>query len=98
MAEVDDRERPGLPWGARGIGLSTSSIVIASRRMCYAGRMVLMAVHKIDSEPLPLLGRVCSCEYDADGEYRIDVDLLPMPEEGPIVRWFREFREGRRPA
>lgn len=87
MGEIDERGRPGTAWRARSRSLSRSNIVILSRRMCYLGRVVLLAVHRIDARPVPLLGRVAVCEYDSDGVYRVDLDLLPMNEDANMLRW-----------
>lgn len=85
--EVDGRFRPGPAWTARARELSRSHIVLVSRRMCYVGRPVLMAIHLIDAEPTPLFGRVAECEYDGEGLYRLDVDLLELPEQREIKAW-----------
>jgi hypothetical protein len=87
MTELDDRERPGPTWNGNGAELSRSHVVVKSRRMCYSGRLLLLAVHLIDDRPVPLLGRVYSCEYDGDGQYRIGLDLLPIPERPEIRDW-----------
>ena len=55
--------------------------------MCYLNRMLVMAVHLIDDEPVPLFGRVCGCDYDGDGLYRIEVELQPMPGRKAIRDW-----------
>jgi len=87
VTELDDRERPGATWGARAIALSRSALVMSSRRMCYLNRMLVLAVHLIDDEPVPLFGRVSGCEYDGDGLYRIEVELLPLPGRKVIHDW-----------
>jgi len=84
---MDDRQRPGLPWPARTRELSRSAIVMVSRRMCYPNRLLLLAVHRIDDRPVPLFSRVVDCEYEADGLYRVDVELLPIPPHGPVAEW-----------
>lgn len=94
MAELDDRERPGTTWIARAQQLSRSNVVILSRRMCYIGRTVVMAVHLIDAEPVPLFGKVHSCEYDAEGMYRLDVDLEPLPESRRLDEWLKARARG----
>lgn len=86
-SEIDERLRPGPVWTARARELSRSHIIIASRRMCYVGRVVIMAIHLIDAEPTPLFGRVIDCEYDGDGLYRLDIDLLECPEHREIKTW-----------
>lgn len=87
VSEMDDRQRPGLPWPARTRELSRSAIVMVSRRMCYPNRLLLLAVHRIDDRPVPLFARVVDCEYEADGLYRVEVDLLPIPPHGPVAEW-----------
>jgi hypothetical protein len=87
MTELDDRERPGPTWSGRGRELSRSHLVVRSRRMTYAGRQILVAVHLIDDKPVPLLGRVYLCEYDGDGQYKIGLDLLPIPDRPEIRDW-----------
>lgn len=86
-SELDERLRPGPAWTARARELSRSHIVLTSRRMCYVGRLVLLAIHLIDAEPTPLLARVVSCEYDGEGLYRLDLDLLECPEHREIKVW-----------
>jgi hypothetical protein len=93
-SELDDRMRPGSTWAARAREISRSSMVIASRRMCYHGRLLVLAVHLIDDSPVPLLGRVAACEYEADGLYRTDLELLPMPTQGPIRDWVAARSKG----
>jgi len=87
VSEMDDRQRPGLPWPARTRELSRSGIVMVSRRMCYPNRLLLLAVHRIDDRPVPLFSRVVDCEYEADGLYRVEVELLPIPQHGPVAEW-----------
>jgi len=90
MTEVDDRGRPGPTWQARASELSGSSVVIDSRRMCYIGRRVLIAVHMIDDAPAPLAGRVFSCEYLGAGLYRLDLDLERFPDDTLARLWLGE--------
>ncbi|MAY73804.1 MAG: hypothetical protein CMJ31_03595 [Phycisphaerae bacterium] len=85
IAEIDGRGRPGSIWCARGLSLSRRNLVVASRRMCYPARTLLIAVHLIDSQPFPLYGKVHTCEYDGDGIHTIDIDLLETPD-GPMIR------------
>jgi hypothetical protein len=87
-AELDDRMRPGHTWTARARELSRAHVIVSSRRMCYPGRIILLAIHLIDDAPAPLMGRVYSCDYDADALYRVDLDLLPMPVAGAHRDWF----------
>jgi len=86
-SELDDRMRPGRTWTCRARELSRSTVVLISRRMCYTGRIVVMAVHLIDDAPVALMGRIVACEYEADGLYRVDLDLLPLPPSGPHRDW-----------
>lgn len=78
MAEVDERGKLGTPWSARSRMLSRSSLTITSRRMCHTGRRVLVAIHRVDDEPMMLLGRVTDCKYESDGLYLLELELLPM--------------------
>lgn len=87
MCEVDDRDRPGPAWTAKAKQISRSSIVLRSRRMCYVSATVLVAIHLIDAEPVILYGKVRQCDYDGDGLYRLDVDLLPMPDKPTYKAW-----------
>ena len=66
--------------------------------MCYPGRRVLAAVHLIDSEPVPLFGRVVACDYDTDGLYRVELELLPIPERPEIAAWVAIQARESRPA
>lgn len=86
-AELDERWRPGTTWTAKARGLGRSHLVLQSRRMTYVGRVIVAAVHLIDSEPVALMGRVSVCEYEQEGLYRIELELLPMPPQGPIRDW-----------
>ncbi len=86
-SELDDRERPGPTWTARGRELSRAALTLRTRRMCYVGRLILVAVHLVDDQPAPLLGRVAVCEYDGDGMYRVELELLPVPERDAIRAW-----------
>jgi hypothetical protein len=87
LTELDDRDRPGPTWTGRGRELSRSSLVLRTRRMCYANRRVLVAVHLIDDEPVPLMGRVVECEYDGDGMYRVELELMRVPERPEVAAW-----------
>jgi hypothetical protein len=60
--------------------------------MCYQNRRILMAVHLIDESPVPLLGRVKSCEYDTDGLYKVELELIPVPERTEITGWIANRR------
>ena len=65
--------------------------------MSYPGRRMLLAVHLIDAQPTPLMGEVVACEYHADGLYRIDLTLLPVPDLESFAAWFAAAG-GRRPG
>jgi len=87
LCELDDRDRPGPTWTGRGRELSRAFLTLRSRRMCYPGRLILAAIHLIDDKPVPLLGRVVSCEYDGDGMYRTELELVRLPERPEIAAW-----------
>lgn len=89
VCELDDRQRPGLTWSARGLELGRAHLIIRSRRMCYPGRLLLVAVHLIDDKPVPLFGRVQGCDYDGDGLYKVDLELLPVPNRHEIRDWLK---------
>lgn len=85
--ELDERGRASTTWSARARELSRSNVVFLSRRMTFPGRLLLLAVHRIDDKPVPLFGKVYQCDYEADGLYRVDLDLLPVPEHRAIRDW-----------
>lgn len=87
LAELDDRSRPGTAWTARARTLTRGALTLTSRRMCYEGRQVVVLVHLIDATPVPLFGRVKACEYDADGMYDVELDLLPLPQDPHVRQW-----------
>jgi hypothetical protein len=89
-AEIDERDRPGPTWTARARGLSRSGVTFVSRRMCYIGRRVIIAVHLIDEHPTPLFGRVASCEYESEGLYRTEVTLEPVPDKPHVQNWITD--------
>lgn len=90
ISELDDRDRPGPAWTARSQQLSRSTLIFISRRMCYAERMLIVAVHLIDAEPVPLFGRIVACEYEGEAQYRVEVELQPVPESRPLVSWIED--------
>lgn len=90
LAEIDERGRPGPAWVAKSRSLSRSNLVVLSRRMCYPGREVIVAVHLIDDEPTPLFGRVHLCEYEGEGLYLVDLQLLPTPNDSSIRAWLAD--------
>ena len=91
VAEVDDRGRPQHAWLARAQKLSRSNIVFRSRRMCYIGREIILAIHLIDGSPVGLYGRVNSCDYDGDGQYVVDVDLVTLPNRPELHAWIDQL-------
>jgi len=90
LVELDEQGRTQGIWSARGAGLSRSNIVIHSRRMVYAHRTIGVLIHLIDSKPVVLFGRVVSCDYAGEGRYVVDLDLIPIPDTGPIAKWAAE--------
>lgn len=98
LSELDDRGRPGPDWSARALELSRSSLVVRSRRLCYLKRTLAVAIHLIDDKPVPLMGTVKACDYLADGEYRVDLDLAKMAPDSPVYEWAQRMRTERRPA
>lgn len=85
--EIDERGRPETVWSARARELGRGSLVFLSRRMCYPGRRLVLLIHLIDSKPAPLYGLVQSCEYEAEGLYRVELRLMPMPDSGRLRDW-----------
>jgi hypothetical protein len=94
-SELDDRDRPGPTWTAHGKRLSRSNLSFRTRRMSYAGRRLLLAIHLIDSQPVPLFGVVRTCEYDGEGMYLMDLDLMPVPDKPDIQEWLHQVAKGR---
>lgn len=87
IAELDEQLRPTTSWPGKSKELSRSTLIVASRRMIHIGRIMIVAVHLIDSEPVPLMGRVCECSYESYGMHRIVLDLVPIPEVAPVQAW-----------
>lgn len=96
--ELDERDRPTVTWTARALGLSESKIVLRSRRMCYVDRLLIIAVHLVDAEPVPLFGRVSTCDYDGDGMYVVELELLECPKTQVIRAWLVARAPRRRSA
>jgi hypothetical protein len=90
LAELDDRGRISPAWSVRAKELSKSNLVLHSRRMTFPGRFLIAAVHRIDDHPVPLFGKVVSCVYDTDGMYRVDMDLLPVPDVRDVKVWLAQ--------
>lgn len=87
LAELDGRGRPGPTWGGRAVEISRSHLTVRSRRMCYEGREVLIAVHLIDDKPTALFGLVAKSDYDGDGLYRTVFNLQRLPENDAVAAW-----------
>lgn len=92
LCELDDRERPGLTWGAQAQELSRSHLVFRSRRMCYTGRKLLVAVHLIDDRPVALAGTVTSCSYDSEGMYLVEIEFMRLPAWPDVAAWVNQRR------
>lgn len=93
VCDLDDRLRPGPKWTVRSRTISRGHIAVYSRRMCYHGARVAIAVHMVDSQPLVLIGVVSACEYESDGRYRIDIAFEEVADSNliPMLRqWFVE--------
>lgn len=91
VAEVDERYKPGAAWLAKARTLSRSNLMFLSRRMCYVGRTLVVAVHRVDDKPLALIAKVVSCDYEVEGLYRVDTDLLPLVETPAISHWIEHL-------
>lgn len=92
LVEFDERWRIVSTWSARACSLSRSNIVVRSRRMVYRNTPIGVLIHLIDDAPVPLFTRSYHCEYDGDGMYRVDLDLVPIPESGPVAVWAKSQR------
>lgn len=89
LAELDDRGRMAQTWTARARTISKSGLVFVSRRMCYPGRQVMVAVHLADDAPVPLFGVVGECDYEADGLYRCTLTLQEIPRTEAASSWMK---------
>lgn len=87
VAELDERLRPVTTWSARATSVNRSTMGIRTRRMCYAKRILLVAVHLIDDKPIILAGRVTSCDYAEEGLYVVELELMPKPDSAEIRDW-----------
>lgn len=96
VCEVGERHRLGPTWAARSDTLSRSHLVLLSRRMSFPGRVFLVAVHLVDDEPIPLLGKVAYCDYDAEGLYRVVLELVPIPASLNCQAWMASLAGPRR--
>jgi hypothetical protein len=90
LCELDEHGRAGTIWPARSAMLSRSNLVLLSRRMSFVGRYLLVAVHLIDEEPTPLMGRIITCEYHAHGLYKICIELVKISAGDPAYRWAQQ--------
>jgi hypothetical protein len=90
VGEIDERGRPGSAWAARGREVSRERLVLMSRRMVRLGCLVIVAVHMVDDEPMPLFGKVIECEYEAEGLHRIIVEFRPTPWDTDLRAWMAE--------
>lgn len=90
VAELDDRLRPVTTWAARSTSVNRSTLTFRSRRMCYAKKLLMVAVHLIDDKPTILAGRVTSCEYDGEALYTVVIELMPRPNSEDIRLWITQ--------
>lgn len=93
VGEMDERGRPGAPWQARGREVSREYLVFQSRRMVRVGSMVIVAVHLVDDEPMPLFGKVMECEYETEGMHRVKVEFRTIPWDPDLRVWMQERKE-----
>lgn len=98
MAELDDRGRPSVTWSGRADMLSRSQLLLLSRRLTYAGRRMVVAVHLIDAQPTLLAGVVKVCEYVGDGHHQVVLDLEPVPRDPSMQAWLQRQAPKRRSA
>jgi len=96
VAEVDERYQAGPAWTARAEGLSRAQLLFRSRSLVYPGRRLLVAVHLIDGEPVGLIGRVNTCEYEGEGQHRVTLSLEPLPKDQKIAAWLHSRVNRRR--
>lgn len=90
VGEMDERGRPSVPWQARGREVSREYLVFQSRRMVRVGSMVIVAVHLVDDEPMPLFGKVMECEYETEGMHRVKVEFRTIPWDPDLRVWMQE--------
>ncbi|MEM8758295.1 MAG: hypothetical protein AAGF47_11000 [Planctomycetota bacterium] len=96
MCELGERSRPSPAWTVRGVSISRSHIRVSSRRMCYVGAQVGVAVHLVDDRPCVLHGVVEFCEYDADGRYAIEIALVAARDDRvklALREWFQTRKQ-----
>lgn len=87
LSELDERGRPGGTWTGRAQDLSRSTLTFRSRRLCYEGRELLVAIHLVDDRPVILFGRVSRSDYDGDGLYKTSIALAELPDSEAVQRW-----------
>ncbi|KAA0215345.1 MAG: hypothetical protein DYG94_04335 [Leptolyngbya sp. PLA3] len=92
LVEFDERGRVTSTWSARACSLSRSNLVVRSRRMIYRQTPIGVLIHLIDATPVPLYARAYHCDYDGDGMYKVDLDLLPLPDYGPVAAWLKSIK------
>lgn len=90
ICELDPLGRPGQTWSSRAMTLSRSSITFRSRRMCHAGRFLLIAIHLIDDKPIVLYGEVAHCQYENASQHIVTIELAALPETADIRAWIRK--------
>lgn len=54
-------------------------------------REVVLAIHLIDGSPVGLYGRIESCDYDGDGQYLVDIDLISLPNRPELHAWVEQL-------
>ena len=91
IAELGEKFAPGPHWNGRTLRLSKSHLVFQSRRMCHSGRTIVLAIHRIDSSPIPLVGTVARCEYAGDGLYLVVLELIPRPPSPALDYWLADI-------
>lgn len=89
LTELDEHEKPMLTFTGRACELSGTHISFRARRMCYRSRNVILAVHLVDDQPVPLYGEVESSEYDGEGMCLTWVKLLELPNRDVLHDWLR---------
>lgn len=67
-------------------------MIFRSRRMCYEDRYLILCVHLVDDEPVPLYGKVVWSEYDADGQHRTKIQFAELPESELLKAWVLDQR------
>ncbi|MBC7771334.1 MAG: hypothetical protein H7210_02450 [Pyrinomonadaceae bacterium] len=89
LTEIDEYGKPMLTFVARATQLSGTHLSFRCRRMCYAKRNVIAAVHLVDDQPVPLYGEVETSEYDGDGMCLTWIKLLEMPRNSILQDWLK---------